>query len=452
MQDTLQGEVLAAVSGAFASLGRVFLCLDAEFNVIHASPALGELLGGDGHVALDGRPIADVLGPEPLGPSGAMRHALVAGERREGWRAMLHRDGHPIRLVSVSAAPLLDAARECDPRARYVVVLRAAEEDPQAGGPAHLPGLISRSQEMGRILSLVENLKSSDATILLTGESGTGKEVVARAIHGVSHRARGPFVAVSCAALPPDLLESELFGHVRGAFTGAVSNRVGRFERAEGGTLFLDEVGDLPLALQVKLLRVLQERTYERVGESITRTTNARIVAATNRDLVNEVEAGRFREDLYYRLRVVPIAIPPLRNRRADIEPLARGLLARITARQGRAMRFSPDAIRVLLDYSWPGNVRELENALEYAVAVCERQTILPEDLPREISGAERASAGEGLDPCRGAVPAPADDDPQRAALLRALAEHHWHRGRTATALGMSRTTLWRRMRECDIV
>jgi sigma-54 specific flagellar transcriptional regulator A len=195
---------------------------------------------------------------------------------------------------------------------------------------------------MARIFRLIDNLKYSDATILLTGESGSGKEVVARAIHAHSPRRGGPFVAVNCGALPGELLESEMFGHVRGAFSGAVRDRVGRFEAAAGGTLFLDEVGDLPLALQVKLLRVLQERSFERVGESVTRTSDARIIAATHHDLRRAVEEGRFRDDLYYRLRVVPIDIPPLRERREDVEPLARTLLARVAARQGRALRFPP--------------------------------------------------------------------------------------------------------------
>ena len=243
---------------------------------------------------------------------------------------------------------------------------------------------------MERVFRLVENLEHSEATVLLTGESGTGKEVLARAIHAHSPRRSGPFVAVNCGALPGELLESELFGHVRGAFTGAVRERAGRFEVAAGGTLFLDEVADLPLHLQVKLLRVLQERTFERVGESQSRRTDARIIAATNVDLRRAVQEGRFREDLFYRLRVVPIEIPPLRERREDIEPLATYLLARVAARQGRALRFSPDALRALLDYAWPGNVRELENALEYAVAVCKGQTILPEDLPAELPQAER--------------------------------------------------------------
>jgi transcriptional regulator with PAS, ATPase and Fis domain len=265
--------------------------------------------------------------------------------------------------------------------------------------------------------------------------------VLARAIHANSPRRRARFVAVNCAALPGELLEAELFGHVRGAFTGAVRDRVGRFELAQGGTLFLDEVGDVPLHLQAKLLRVLQERTFERVGESGSRSTDARIVAATNVDLRRAVAEGKFREDLYYRLRVVPIEVPPLRSRREDIEPLAHYLLARVSARHGRELRFAPDALRVLLRYSWPGNVRELENAIEYGVAVVKGQTIHAEDLPAELL--------QAIDPHPYRTAA---DDAEIQTIRTALDSHHWNREATARALGMSRTTLWRKMREMHLV
>jgi DNA-binding NtrC family response regulator len=335
-------------------------------------------------------------------------------------------------------------------------VLRPAEEDQNAAA-SRFPGLIGRSPSMERIFRLIENLEHSEAAVLLAGESGTGKEVVAQAIHARSPRRAGPFVAVNCGALPGELLESELFGHVRGAFTGAVRDRAGRFELAAGGTLFLDEVADLPLHLQVKLLRVLQERTFERVGESRPRTSDARILAATHVDLRRAVHSGRFREDLYYRLRVVPIEIPPLRDRREDIEPLATFLLARVGARQGRALRFSPDVLRLLIEHSWPGNVRELENALEYAVAVCKGQTILPEDLPGEVGGAPVAAPVVTSAPH--AAPLRRQGNGQRAeadaidlARIRgALEACHWRRHEAARALGISRTTLWRRMRELGL-
>jgi transcriptional regulator with GAF, ATPase, and Fis domain len=264
-------------------------------------------------------------------------------------------------------------------------------------------------------------------------------------------------VAVNCGALPGELLESELFGHVRGAFTGAVRDRAGRFEAAAGGTLFLDEVADLPLPLQVKLLRVLQEKAFERVGETRTRKTDARIIAATNADLRRAVQEGRFREDLYYRLRVVPIEIPPLRARREDVEPLATFLLARVGARQGRALRFSPEVLRLMLEHDWPGNVRELENVLEFAVAVCKGQTIMPDDLPSEVSAeyveASQVPATVPVVPSNGSNGTHGGDarEIDAARIRGALEACRWRRHKAAEALGISRTTLWRRMRDLGL-
>jgi transcriptional regulator with PAS, ATPase and Fis domain len=380
-----------------------------------------------------------------------LRSALESGERREGWRAHLRLDDGEPQLVSVSVAPFPPRAfNACDPRVHSVVVVRPADEDRTAAisAPTAAGGIVARSAAMLRIITLIDNLSHSDATVLITGESGTGKEVVARALHERSPRRTAPFVAVNCGALPADLLESEMFGHVRGAFTGAVRDRLGRFDLAAGGTLFLDEIGDLPLPLQVKLLRVLQDGTFERVGESTSRTSRARIVAATNVDLRAAVETGRFRDDLFYRLRVVPIEIPPLRARREDIEPLARALLARVSARQGRSLRPSPDALRVLLAHDWPGNARELENALEYSVAVCRGQTILPEDLPDFVSR-HPAIAGAG-DLHRATLPTlQSSDEVQR--LRAALEASHWRRTEAARSLGVSRSTLWRWMREAGL-
>jgi DNA-binding NtrC family response regulator len=451
-EDVALRAAIEGVSAAFAALGRVFLCVDAGFRVLHASSLLDQLIGRGAAEAARGVPVADLLGPELFGSAGTLRQLLLAGERREGWRSTLTITGAKPRLVSLTAAPFRpEPGGACDPRVAYIVVLRPAEEDQVAAGAGSaFPGLIGRSPAIEKVFRLVENLEQSEATVLLTGESGTGKEVVARAIHAHSPRRGGPFIGVNCGALPADLLESELFGHVRGAFTGAVRERAGRFEVAAGGTLFLDEVADLPLQLQVKLLRVLQERSFERVGESQSRRTDARIIAATNLDLKRAVQEGRFREDLYYRLRVVPIEIPPLRARREDIEPLATYLLARVAARHGRALRFSPDALRSLLDYAWPGNVRELENALEYAVAVCKGQTVLPEDLPAELQqvGGVAASVAAAQDPVV------ITDQTRGAAVdrLRAVLEtHRWRRLAAARALGISRATLWRRMREAGL-
>jgi transcriptional regulator with GAF, ATPase, and Fis domain len=454
-----QETAFSAVSVAFSSLGRVCLALDRQLRVLHVSGALDDLLGPGASRAWSGHSIAEFLGDELFGEAGPLRLALLAGERREGWRAWLRVEPSGTLLCSVTVAPLQRApSGVCPQEAAYLLVLRPAEEDEATRGlaPTAFGGVIARSHGMTRVLKLVQSLQSSEASVLLTGESGTGKGLLARAIHDHSPRRAGPFVAVNCAALPEQLLETELFGHVRGAFTGAVRDRVGRFELAAGGTLFLDEVGDVPLHLQAKLLRALQERTYERVGESRSKATDVRVIAATHRDLKRAVEEGRFREDLFYRLRVFPIEIPPLRTRREDVEPVARYLLARVGARSGRELRFSPEVLRALLEYPWPGNVRELENALEYAVTVAPGQTLQPEDLPPEVVGRTVGTDGPPPPPAdaterTAARPRPARTSgavPPREALVAALESSHWRVTEAAGALGVSRTTLWRWMRE----
>ena len=453
--DDLLTGILEGVSTIFSSLGRSLICCNSSFQIVHASAGLDSFIGDGAVDAVIGEPIESVLGHDLFGPDSSMRRALASGERREGWGATLQIDDFRPRLVSITGAPVVHLNPEiCDPRVAFVVVVRATEDnhDDATAAPTLFSGLIARAPKMLQMFNLIEHLSESDATVLITGESGTGKELVARATHVHSPRRKEPFIAVNCGALPGDLLESELFGHVRGAFTGAVRDRTGRFELAAGGTIFLDEVGDLPLPLQVKLLRVLQERTFERVGESQSRTTDARIIAATNKDLRQAVLDGEFREDLYYRLRVVPLWIPPLRERREDIEPLARHLLSRVNRRHDRSVRFAPDTMRALLRYDWPGNVRELENALEYAVAVGRGQNLHVQNLPLEITSSEPELID--LQPSPGAFPPPTPEERAESPaselekIRNALDTHQWRRARAASALGMSRTTLWRKMRE----
>jgi two-component system response regulator PilR (NtrC family) len=250
-------------------------------------------------------------------------------------------------------------------------------------------GLLGHSEAMRRVFDLVQRIAAGRTTVLITGESGTGKERIAHAIHDASDRKDKPFLVVNCGAIPEALMEAELFGHERGAFTGAVSSRLGIFREAGGGTVLLDEIGDLPLALQVKLLRVLQERKVRGVGASSETSVDMRVLAATNRRVEEDVAAGRFRQDLYYRLNVIRIEVPPLRDRREDIRPLADHFLARCSAEQNKHIRgLSPDAVRALEGYAFPGNARELENIIERAVALATGQTIGLGDLPREVSGA----------------------------------------------------------------
>jgi len=450
----------SAVSAAFGSLGRAFICADVDFRVIHGSYVLDETFGSGASSAVEGRPLEELFGAGLFGSSGTLRQALEAGERREGWLADLRIGPREVRRVSLSAAPFpQDLQLACSLSVRYAVVLRPSEQGQgeTLDGPLSIGGVVARSPAMTRILTLVDDVRHTEAAVLITGESGTGKELLARLIHDQSPRSAGPFVAVNCGALPLELLEAEMFGHVRGAFTGAVRDRIGRCEAASEGTLFLDEVGDLPRPLQVKLLRVLQDGTFERLGENQTRVSRARIIAATHLDLGRAVRDRHFREDLYYRLRVVPIEIPALRQRREDIEPLAQALLARVSARHGRSLRFSPDTLRILLEHDWPGNVREMENILEYAVTVCRGQTLVPEDLPelRPDSTLSSQDAGRredaGRDDVRPAAARSGTSSARTARLRTALDEHRWRRDETARALGVSRVTLWRWMQQCGL-
>ena len=453
--DVPEGPGFGTLETVFEALGRALIVLDEEFRIIRASHTLDEIAGAGMVASVIGKPIEELVGAKLFGPTDTLREALTNGRREEGRRAVLRCGAMSARLVSLTAAVVpLHVSNHCDPRARYLVVVRPAEdEDSLLQSMIASHGLVARSAAMLKVVHLVESLHRSNATVLITGESGTGKEVIARALHSSSLQCSGPFVAVNCGALPADLLESELFGHVKGAFTGAVRDRVGRFEVARGGTIFLDEVGDIPLHLQVKLLRVLQEREFERVGESRTRNVEARIIAATNQDLHGAIQAGRFRDDLYYRLRVVPIHIPPLRERPEDIALIAQHQLAHIGGRAGRALLLPPDTLDALKAYPWPGNVRELENALEYAVALCTGQTIQIEDLPEEIraGGAQVAAPRRAAPAAEPVGPANSEADPERARVIDALEAARWNRHKAAQMLGLSRSTLWRRMRDLGV-
>jgi len=259
-----------------------------------------------------------------------------------------------------------------------------------------IENIVGQSKRMQEVFGQVVSVAPSRATVLLRGESGTGKEMVARAIHMAGPRAERPFITVNCAALPETLLESELFGHKRGSFTGAVDDRKGRFELASGGTIFLDEVGDIPLPTQVKLLRVLQEKKFERLGDSRTISVDVRIIAATNADLEQLVEEGRFREDLFYRLNVIPIFLPPLRDRREDIIPLTEHFLERFNTEHGKGVSFSPEALDLLVERRWQGNVRELENLVERTVVMVKTSVVGVPDLPRAIRLGAVAATAEG--------------------------------------------------------
>ena len=308
----------------------------------------------------------------------------------------------------------------------------------------HDRAVVAASAPMRRVLELAARVAPHATTVLVTGESGTGKEVIARAVHRMSPRRDRAFVAVNCAAIPEQLLESELFGHARGAFTGAVSERRGLFEEADGGTLLLDEIGDLPASLQAKLLRVLQEGTLRRVGETRERRVDVRLIAATARDLEHEVGAGRFREDLFYRLNVVHVAIPPLRERPEDVEELAAVLLERAAARAGRRLRFGPGVVAALRESPWPGNVRELENAIERAVVLAEGDVL---DVGSFLDRPGRGAVPRGTGQIEAAALSDVVADAERSAILRALDQAGGNRAAAAKLLDVSQRTLYYKMR-----
>jgi len=286
-------------------------------------------------------------------------------------------------------------------------------------------------------------LKNIQTSVLITGESGTGKELIAEAIHYSGKRQNKPLVKVHCAALSSGLLESELFGHVKGAFTGAINNKVGRFQLADGGTIFLDEIGDISPDIQQRLLRVLQAYEFERVGESFPRKVDVRVIAATNKNLLEQIHQGKFREDLYYRLKVMEIALPPLRERRDDIPLLVEHCLTRLSRKLHKKITaISEDVLRIFMQHPWPGNVRQLEHALEHAAVLCQHRVITVECLPPECTVA--------------GIPSPfmTDADSQRSEpqlLMEALERAGWNKAKAARLLGMSRRTIYRKMQEYHI-
>ena len=313
------------------------------------------------------------------------------------------------------------------------------------------PEMVGSSAPIREVFKAIGRAAATDEPVLIVGESGTGKELVASALHRHSKRGDGPFVRVNCGALPEGLIESELFGHERGAFTGADRMRPGRFERATGGTIFLDEVGELPASAQAKLLRVLQQREFERVGGTEVLRADARVVSATHRDLPKEVAAGRFREDLYYRLNVVRIAIPPLRDRPDDIAPLAEQVLRRLERKYGWAgLALSPEARAVIETSPWPGNVRQLENALARAAIAARGRAILPEHLEADQQPPEPSLPTPG-DPAEELPLRALLAEVERRAIRRALLACHGNRTRTAEKLGISRRQLFDKIREYDL-
>lgn len=350
--------------------------------------------------------------------------------------------------IRVSSAPLYNSEEQCVGRVEsFQDMTELVNLTSHLKEKFQLPHIIGNSDVMRKVYRLIENVSQSNSTVLITGESGTGKELVARSIHLHSYRRSGPFIALNCSAFVENLLESELFGHEKGAFTGAVQTKRGRFELAQGGTLFLDEIGDMSLPVQVKLLRVLEARQFERVGGNKSFDLNARLIVATNKDLSKELEEGRFREDFYYRINVINIHLPSLRERMEDLPQLIQHLIEKNSTRFSKRIKsLSPSSFTLFKNYNWPGNIRELENVLEHAFVMCQGEIIETEHLPEKLWDSERIetnSSSHILTPIKHA----------EKLMIRSLLEKYGgHRGKTADALGIDKSTLWRKMKKLDLL
>jgi len=349
--------------------------------------------------------------------------------------------------ISMSSASLIDEEGEIVGGVEIFRDLRPLEILREELGERYSFGnIVGKNAKMQEIYKLLKTVSETSTSVIIQGETGTGKELVAKAIHYNSPRKNKPFVKVSCAALPETLLESELFGYKKGAFTGAMKDKPGRFEIANGGTVFLDEVGEIPIPVQVKLLRVLEEQTFEPLGGTETIKVDVRFIAATNRNLKEAIKKDKFREDFYYRLNVVPIFLPPLRARSDDIPLLIKHFIQEFNEKTGKEIgSVSQEAMDVLLDYTWPGNVRQLENAVEHAFVHCRSNTIQIHHLPEEIKGEKKESVEKIL---QSKHPL---DETEKQVILEALKKHNWNKEKTAKLLQISRTTLWRKLKKYKI-
>ena len=422
--------------------------VDGDWNITSFNRAAEEITGV-GREAAIGQKCFDIFRASICQTDCALRATLESGHHIVDQRIdILNCDGERIP-VSISTSLLRDESGSTIGGVETFRDLSTIEElRKQIDERYTFHDIISKNHRIRRILETLPDIAASDSTVLIEGPTGSGKELFAKAIHNLSRRSKREYVAVNCGALPDTLLESELFGYKKGAFTDARSDKPGRFARAENGTLFLDEISDISTALQVKLLRVLQEKEYEPLGATTTIESNVRVIAATNKPLAQLVARGAFREDLFYRLDVVRIELPPLAERREDIPLLAHHFLRQFNAQQGKRIRgLSEDAMAVLIRHPFPGNVRELQNIIERAVVLCRSERIDVSCLPPELLSDN--PTGVSLDTDSADSPL---KDAQAATILKVLEQYEGHRGKTAHALGIDKSTLWRKMKRLGIV
>ena len=420
------------------------ITIDLDLRVTSFNRAASEITGFQPEEML-GKRCPDILDGSLCGIACYMGETRDTGRPIRDFETDLRRKDGGLRRVVLQTDLLRDEGSEAS---GVVIVLHDITQirqlQQELRGRYRFHSLIGKSASMQEVYRRVEQVADSNATVLITGESGTGKELVARAIHYQSPRAERPFAVVHCAALAESLLESELFGHVEGAFTGAMSDRLGRFEAADGGTIFLDEMGDVSPLIQVKLLRFLQEHAFERVGSTVTINVDVRLVAATNQDLPSMVREGKFRQDLFYRLKVVPIHLPALRERRTDVPLLVNHFVQRFREETGKRISgITEDAMALLMKYRWPGNIRELENSIEHGFVTAQGERIGRGDLPQEII---ESDAGSQVSRSRGLRKASGEDE--EAMIRQALEEADGNKARAARLLGIGRATLYRKIAE----
>jgi PAS domain S-box-containing protein len=437
--DPTPGQILDAVSlGVFG--------VDLEGRVTYLNAAASEITGVSQAQAL-GRPCRELFQSTLCEEGCPLRRALETGQGQYNLDAVFIRQGgRSVMPVKVALSPLRDAQGRLVGGVETIQSFHLARMmDKKARHDYAWEDFLGSSPQVAAIFDTLKVVAPTPVTVLVEGPTGTGKDLLAHIIHNMSPRRPMPMIKVNCAALPENLLESELFGYMRGAFTGAGRDKPGRFQMADRGTIFLDEISEMPLALQAKLLRVLEDREFYPLGGRTTVKVDVRIIAACNKPLQEQVKAGLFREDLFYRLNVIRVVVPPLRERRMDVPLLIRRFIQRKNVERGTYIcRFSPDTLDILLNYDYPGNVREMENILEHACLLCRGDIIQLQHLPRGLREAQ------GSDPCAGRPSRPSEES-QRQELLVLLRQQEWNRQRAAEALGIDRTTLWRRMKRLGI-
>ena len=428
----------------FNSVSEGVFAVDLDFRITVINDSALKILGIPRHKAI-GRPCREVFGANICDEDCALRRTLEKGEPLVNIGSTI-KDGLGRRIpVTLSTTILKDAeGKIIGGGETFVNLARIKEDFKETDRRQPFQNIVTGDPVMKKLFEILPTISRSATSILINGDTGTGKNLLARAIHNLSARAAGPMITVNCAALPETLLESELFGYKAGAFTGAVRDRPGRLAAAEGGTLFLDEIGDIPLGVQVKLLRVLQERVYERLGEQKPIPCDIRIITATHRDLAAMVSEGKFRRDLYYRINVLNVDIPPLRERKGDIPLLAQRFIERFSLSRGKPITgFSSAVLEHLMAHDYPGNVRELENIIEHAWVMCQGNVLEVVHLPRRLQvGLETGSSGEK----------PGLLQVEAAYLVQALERNSWHRENTAKELGIHRTTLQRKIKKLGLV